>query len=207
MCPTLCLGLGSKTNETAYMAPGGPPSGWGTKEDTLVVKSSLAAHCWKANTWEARLVERKSCFFFFFSFLAAGNQGEGILVPKGQHSIAGQWVRAFKGELQGCLGEGLHAEHHRQLRWPSQNRSSVVRPASSWLFKVQLLFSSRVSLFPFLEASSWNCGSWCHGHSLVIMQLMSSTRWGFQDLQGSSQDMAQNIALEQNERSLTMLID
>ena len=50
MCPTLCLGVGSKTNETARMASGSPPSGWGTKEDTLVVKSSLEAHCWKANT-------------------------------------------------------------------------------------------------------------------------------------------------------------
>ena len=45
----------------------------------------------------------------------------------------------------------------------------------------------------FSEASSWNCGSLCHGYSLVIMQLMSSTWWGFQSLQDSSQDMAQNI--------------
>ena len=49
----------------------------------------------------------------FFSFLEAGNQGEGRLVLKGQHSIAGQWVR--KEEFRGVWGEGLHAEHHHQL--------------------------------------------------------------------------------------------
>jgi len=40
----------------------------------------------------------------FFSFLEAGNQEEGRLVPKGQQSIAGQWVR--KEEFQGCVGGG-----------------------------------------------------------------------------------------------------
>ena len=33
-----------------------------------------------------------------------------------------------------------------------------------------------------LEAGSWNCGSLCHNYSLVIMQLTSSTCWGFQCL-------------------------
>lgn len=42
----------------------------------------------------------------FFSFLEAGNQGEGRLGPKSQHSIASQWVRAFKGEFQECVGGG-----------------------------------------------------------------------------------------------------
>ena len=45
----------------------------------------------------------------------------------------------------------------------SWNWSLVVWPASSWLFQVQLIFSSRVGVFPFLEANSWNCGSSCHG--------------------------------------------
>ena len=44
----------------------------------------------------------------------------------------------------------------------------------------------------FFEASSQNCGSFCHGYSLVITQLTPSTWWGFQSLQDSSQDMAQN---------------
>ena len=47
--------------------------------------------------------------------------------------------------------------------------------------------------FHFFEAHSLNCGNLCHGCSLVIMQLTSSTWWGFQYLQNSSQDMAQNI--------------
>ena len=43
------------------------------------------------------------------------------------------------------------------------------------------------------EANSRNCGSLCHGYSLVIMYLTSSTWWEFQCLQDSSQDTAQNI--------------
>ena len=42
------------------------------------------------------------------------------------------------------------------------------------LFKVQLLFSSRVRLFPFRWGQFWNCGSSCPGCSLVIMQLAVS---------------------------------
>ena len=45
----------------------------------------------------------------------------------------------------------------------------------------------------FFEVSSWNCGSSCPGYSLVIMLLISSTWWGFQSLQDSWQDMAQNM--------------
>ena len=34
-------------------------------------------------------------------------------------------------------------------------------------------------MFRFLEASSQNCGSSCHGYSLVLMLLTSPTWWGF----------------------------
>ena len=57
------------------------------------------------------------------------------------------------------------------------------------------VFSSRVSLFLFFffEASSQNCGSLCHGYSLVIMQVTSLTWWGFQYVQDSVVDIAQKI--------------
>ena len=45
----------------------------------------------------------------------------------------------------------------------------VARPASSWLFWVQSIFSSRVDLFPFFENRSQNFGRLCHGYSLVIL--------------------------------------
>jgi len=44
----------------------------------------------------------------------------------------------------------------------------------------------------FLGASSQNYGSLCHGYSLVIVLLTSSTWWGLQYLQNSSKDIAQN---------------
>ena len=47
----------------------------------------------------------------------------------------------------------------------------------------------------FSETGSQNCARWsssCHGYSLVMMLLTSSTWWEFQYLQKSSKDMAQN---------------
>ena len=82
------------------MASGSRPSGWGTTEDTLTV-TEVGSSCSKANIREARLVERQVCFI-----LEAGNQGEGGLLSKGQLPTANQRARAFKGELQGCIGGG-----------------------------------------------------------------------------------------------------
>ena len=41
------------------------------------------------------------------------------------------------------------------------------------LFVFSAIFSSRVRLFPFFEASSQNCGSLCYSSILVIMKLTS----------------------------------
>lgn len=54
-------------------------------------------------------------------------------------------------------------------------------------------FSSRVGLFPFVEASSQDAGSLCHGRRLVLMELTSPTWQGLQHLKRSSQDTAQSI--------------
>ena len=63
------------------------------------------------------------------------------------------------------------------LNWTELTESSVTRSVC----------------FHFFEVQSQNWGSCCHGYSLVIMSLTFSTWWGFQSLQDSSQDMAQNI--------------
>ena len=75
-------------------------------------------------------------------------------------------------------GKGLHAET-AQSTLSSWNWLSVVWPTSSWLLQGQLVFSSKDCLFPFPEAISQNGGRLCHGYSLVIMRLTSSTWWGF----------------------------
>ena len=45
----------------------------------------------------------------------------------------------------------------------------------------------------FVPISLRPLGTLCHGYYLPIKQLTSSTRWGSQYLQDSSQDMPQNI--------------
>ena len=69
-------------------------------------------------------------------------------VPKGQHSIAGQWVR--KEEFQGCVGGGATCRTSpsalmaisKSAQWPDQHHLDC--------FKYKLLFSSRISSLPFL---------------------------------------------------------
>ena len=60
-------------------------------------------------------------------------------------------------------------------------------------FKCSLSLVAGSVCFHFFEASSGNCGSSCHGYSLFIMYLTSSTWWEFQHLQDSLQDIAQYI--------------
>ena len=70
------------------------------------------------------------------------------------------------------------------------------RVRHDWATEPNWIFSSRGSLFPFLWGQFGNCArrsSLCHGHSLVIMQLTSSTWWRFWYLQNISKEMAQNI--------------
>ena len=64
---------------------------------------------------------------------------------------------------------GLHAETAQS----SSNWLSMVWPAPSWLFSIQLIFSSRAHLFPFLCGHFSDWGSSCPGYSLVTMYLTS----------------------------------
>ena len=95
-----------------------------------------------------------------------------------------QWTRAFIDR-----GRQIYAEIAQAALTVILKLSSVVWPASSWLFYVLLIFSSRV------ESGSQNCGSLCHSCSLVITYLTSSTWWEFQYLliKDNSQDMDHNI--------------
>ena len=121
----------------------------------------------------------------FALFQRLATLGEGRFMSKGQLSSIDQWARTFKGEFQGCTsgGRGLHVETVQSaltvvlklvMRWSDQchldcckyNQSSVPGSVCS----------------NFFEASSQNCGSLCHGYSLVIMQFTSSTWQGFQYL-------------------------
>ena len=81
-----------------------------------------------------------------------GNQGQEFLQTKGGNYMQKQ---------------------HNHLWQSSWNRSSMVWPLSSWLFWVQLIFSSRVKqvCFHFFEANSQNCGCLCCDYNLVIMWL------------------------------------
>ena len=103
--------------------------------------------------------------FALFQMLATGVGGWQTSVQRPTFpQLASRVTRAFIDRRRGLL-----AEIASQLWQSSSNWLSVVWPASSWLFKVQLIFSSRICLFTLLEASSQNCGSLCHGYSLVIM--------------------------------------
>ena len=66
------------------------------------------------------------------------------------------------------------AANHLQIGY------AVVWLESSWLFLVCFQIVSVCSHF--FEFNSQNCDSLCHGYSLVIIQLTSSTWWGFQCL-------------------------
>ena len=121
----------------------------------------LAAHCLKANE-HVRLVERNVCFIS-----DAGNWGGvgegGRHLSKGRLAPDKQGVSAFI-ESRG----GLRAETALSSLTSSANRSSVVWPASSWLFQVQLNnLRLQVHLFPFL------CGQFSE-----LWQLMSCVQSG-----------------------------
>ena len=119
----------------------------------------------KANTWEARLVERKVC-----SVLDASSCGEGGLLSKGRlppsHPHDNQWARAFIG-----WGRGLHAETTQSaltlilklvMQWSNQHHLDC------FLRTVNLQFQGLfvpISLRPV----PWNCSSLWHGYGLVIM--------------------------------------
>ena len=82
-----------------------------------------------------------------------------------------QWARTCKGEFQGvcrqrqeaaCKNNTVSSDSHLEIG------HVVIWKASSWLFWAQLIFSSRISLFPFLRgqySELWQLMSWLRsGH-------------------------------------------
>lgn len=128
----------------------------------------------KAIIKEARLVESQVCFL-----LDGGREGGmGGNLSKGPTSSNDhQWARPFIG-----WGRGLHVETVQSALTVIQKLviCGLIRVILIVLSIVQ--FSSRVRLFPFPEATCQNCGSLCHGHSLVTTYVNFSTWWGFQYL-------------------------
>ena len=121
----------------------------------IACNPDLTAYCSEAIK-EARLVERKVCFI-----LDVGDGGQGYTCPK---ATSPHWESV--GNSFYSLREGGYMQkQHSQLWQSSWNWSSVVWPASSWLFK---------SLGPDVVVSiSWDQSSelWLlyHGYILVIM--------------------------------------
>ena len=120
-------------------------------------KWDLAAHCSEANE-EARLVKRKACFNF-----SADNRGKGGRVSIGRLlSTDSQGAKAYIDR-----GRGLHAETAQSiLQLAIGGLISVI--LIGW---VQLIFSSRVSLFPFpwdQFSHFWQFMSWLQSDHQVI---------------------------------------
>ena len=153
-------------------------TGCWVKRSMIVFRNcNPAVLCSKANK-EARLMERV-CFIS-----VTGNWGWGLeevgtgkvdSCPK-VNSPHWSWVgksyhRWRKGAT--CRKSTVSSDSRFEIghRWSDQ---------SSWLFEVQLIFSSRISLFPFLWGQFlelWQFVSWLQsGHHIVNF----STWWGFQ---------------------------
>ena len=171
--------------------------GQGSRQGKSRWTTELGTHCLIVTESGVRLLATQkpikrpgwwkgNCFI-----LDAGNRGMGRVdaCPKADSTPTptptprdNQWATAFIDR-----GRGPHAE-------TAQSALTVIlKLVICALISVLLIVLSTVSLqvqgpfFPyFSEANSQNCGSLCHGYSLVIMLLTSSTWWGFQYLQDSS---------------------
>ena len=94
------------------------------------------------------------------------------ICPKAYSSHSHQWHPVGQ-ELLSTEGGGLHAEiavssdSHLQIGhgWSDQHHLDCFKYSQS---AVPRLVCSRFS-----EANAWNCGSLCHGYSLLIMYLTS----------------------------------
>ena len=114
-------------------------------------------------------------------YFACQQPGTGVLDGGGRclskadsPPMDNQWVRAFIDR-----GRGSHAETVQSAL------TIILKLAIGGLISVILIVLGTVNLqfqFHFFEANSQNCGSLCHGYSLIIMKLTSPTWWGFQDL-------------------------
>ena len=123
-----------------------------------------AARRSKANE-EPRLVERKVCFI-----LEAGDQGGGWTpVQRPTPPTDSQGARASIDGGSRLRAETAPSDGHLEIGhwWSDQCHLDCFKYSES---SVPGSVCSH-----FLEASSRNCGSLCHGYSLVIMLLTSST--------------------------------
>ena len=104
------------------------------------------------------------------------------------HPTDNQWARSFLYGGRGApwRNSTVNSDNHLEINWSSDQHH--LNCFQCCLSSVPGLDGSHMP-----KANSQNCGSSCHGYSLVIMSLTFSTWWGFQSLQDSSQDMAQNI--------------
>ena len=161
----------------SHLAPWGAGQGLWATSSYCHRKWDPATRCSKA-TEEARLVERKVCFI-----LDAGNLGRGTPVQK---PTPPNWQSGARAFIDG--GRGLHAG-------PAQAAlAGFLSLSIGGLTSVILIVLGTVGRFvpiplrPVLEL--WQLMSWLQsGHRVVNF----STWCGFQYLQHSSQDTAQNM--------------
>ena len=130
------------------------------------------AACCSKTSKQANLVERKFCFISYASNWRGGWR-ISVQSPTPSTLCNKQGVRVFIDKVRG----GLHAETVQSSLTVIFNWSSVILLASSWLFQVRLMFSSRVHLFPFLCSQFsylWQLKSRQSGHHVV-----NFSTWGF----------------------------
>ena len=99
---------------------------------------------------------RKVCFILHAGGGEVWCRGEWMPVQRSTPSTDNKWAKVSIDE-----GKGLQAETAQStltlilktgLQWSGQHHLDYCR------------YSFRVILFPFFDASSWNCGSLCHGY-------------------------------------------
>ena len=134
--------------------------------------------------WRARLLEMKVCFIFDAGTWCRGREGcvpaQRLTLPHypthptPPHPTDNQGGRVFMDRGRGLRAEravssGSHLEIGHQ--WSDQCHLDC--------FRYSQCSVSRPTCSHFLEASSQSCGHSYLGYGLVIVQLTSSTRWGF----------------------------
>ena len=120
-----------------------------------------------------------------------GRVGEGRLLSKGQllywQSVGKNFLCGWRG-LQSETAQSVSSDSHREIG------HVVVWSAASWLFSVQLVFSSRVGFFPFLWgqfSELWQLASWLQsGHHAVNFFHLVGVSVSISQLK----DVSQNIA-------------
>ena len=109
----------------------------------------------------------------FALFQRPATWGEGRLMSKGRLPLDKQWVRAFKGEFQGRIDRGRELRAGRAQAALTGILKLIIggltnqRPLDCFRYRSSSVPGSVCSHF--FAASSQNCGSLCHGYSLVIM--------------------------------------